>query len=316
MKIDVIEDAGGLAEFRLEWSKFLERVPPAFPFQRPEWLLPWWSHFGSGRLRVMVFREAGEVAGVLPLFLHEWKGRRQLTLLGSGITDYLDPLLPSYAVELVGEKLRSWDDWDVCDWQDLSRDTSLGVLGDVRDEMPCSTVELNGSFEDFLAARPKDLRRNVRRYREKAEGMGPVVFEVSDAADAGLLDTLIELHRVRWEKSGESGMIAANRSEGFVREVSGVFAAMGMLRIFTVRFSGRIAAILLAMRNESTIFSYLSAFDPEWEALGFGRELLARAFEYAYGQGYTRWDFLRGDEHYKFSWGAEVVPKCRVIIER
>ncbi len=53
----------------------------------PEWLLTWWWHFGSGRLRVMVFRQMGEVAGVLPCFLHPWNGRRQLTLVGSGITD-------------------------------------------------------------------------------------------------------------------------------------------------------------------------------------------------------------------------------------
>lgn len=282
----------------------------------PEWLVTWWSHFGSGRLRTLVFREDGQVAGVLPCFLHEWQGRRQLTLLGSGVTDYLDPVLPEGAAAKVREALRQWSDWDLCDWQDLSRHTPLAALGEVRDLVPASAVHLSGGFEEFLAARPKDLRRNLRRYREKAEVIGPVRFEVSESAGGPLLDALVDLHRARWERSGESGMIEANRSAGFVREVAGVFAARGMLRFFTVRFAGQIAAILLALCNESTIFSYLSAFDPQWEAFGFGRELLARAFEYAFANGYQHWDFLRGDEAYKFSWGAQPAPRCRVVIER
>jgi CelD/BcsL family acetyltransferase involved in cellulose biosynthesis len=316
LKFDVLEDAGGLSAFRPEWSRFLERVPPASPFQSPEWLITWWSHFGSGRLRTLVFREDGEVTGVLPCFLHEWQGRRQLTLLGSGVTDYLDPVLPDRAVASIGDALRKWSDWDVCDWQDLSRETPLAALGTVRDEVPASAVRLSGGFDDFLAARPKDLRRNLRRYREKAEAIGPVTFDVCKSAEALLLDALIDLHRARWERLGESGMIEANRSAGFVRDVAEVFAARGMLRFFTVRFAGQIAAILLALRNESTVFSYLSAFDPQFEAFGFGRELLARAFEYAFANGYQRWDFLRGEEPYKFSWGAEPIARCRVITER
>ena len=90
--LEVIENTARLREFEPEWSRFVARVSPATPFQMPEWLATWWSHFGSGDLRVMVFRQGAEVAGVLPCFRHEWNGRRQLTLVGSRVSDYLDPL--------------------------------------------------------------------------------------------------------------------------------------------------------------------------------------------------------------------------------
>ena len=43
---------------------------------------------------------------------------------------------------------------------------------------------------------------------------------------------------------------------------------------------------------------------------------LAGALEYAHRHGYGQWNFLRGGEPYKFSWGAQAIPKCRVLICR
>jgi CelD/BcsL family acetyltransferase involved in cellulose biosynthesis len=95
-----------------------------------------------------------------------------------------------------------------------------------------------------------------------------------------------------------------------------VLGQRGLLTIFTVRYSGSIAAILFALRDSSTIYSWLSAFDPRYERFGFGRELLAQALRYAHERGYRSWNFLRGEESYKFSWGAQPITRCRVIIER
>jgi CelD/BcsL family acetyltransferase involved in cellulose biosynthesis len=240
--------------------------------------------------------------------------------MGSGISDYLDPLLDPRCgdaiIATVRAALASWSDWDICDWQDLSRDTPLEALGNATEETPCTEMTLGTSFEEFLAARPKDLRRNLRRYREKAEALGSLTFEVSQCADSRRLDALIELHHVRWAKSGEPGMIEANRSEAFLREIVNILAPLGRVRLFTLCFAGRIAAIILALCDETTIFPYLSAFDPQYETFGFGRELLAQALRYAHDNGYRRWNFLRGTEPYKFSWGAHILSKCRVVIYR
>jgi len=74
-------------------------------------------------------------------------------------------------------------------------------------------------------------------------------------------------------------------------------------------------AVVLALRNRTTLYSYLSAFDPDYEQLGFGRELLGQAIRYAHEHGYRTWNFMRGDEPYKYSWGARPIPKCRLILE-
>jgi len=143
----------------------------------PEWLLLWWKHLGGGELRVMAFRENGDLAGVLPLFLHQWDGRRQLTLIGSGISDYLDPSFAlectPHIIDRILEELSQWSDWDICDWQDLSPDTPLAALGTRVKDSPCSFIPLDLPFEEYMASRPKDLKRNLRRSKERRKRSPP-----------------------------------------------------------------------------------------------------------------------------------------------
>ena len=327
LTLEVIEEVSRLREFQGEWSLFTRTIPTLTPFQLPEWLLTWWSHFGSGKPHVLVFRHDHQIAGIHPCFLHRWNGRRQLTLIGSGISDYLDPVWqPQYSaaiLEGLGNHLHDNLDWDICDWQDLSTETPLKPLKpghrfliETHADSPCSEVNLALPFEEFLRNRPKGLRRNLRRYGERARAIGPVRFDVSREADAEIMNALIDLHAARWTKTGEAGMIQANGSAEFLLEIAGILARSDMLRLFSLRFNGPIVAAILAFRNASTIFGYLSAFHPEYEHLDFGHALICEALRYSQEQGFCAWNFLRGEEPYKFVWGAQPIPKCRLVIRR
>jgi CelD/BcsL family acetyltransferase involved in cellulose biosynthesis len=324
--IDVIENIDDFQTLAKEWEQLAERVAGTTPFQLPQWQLTWWRHFGSGDLRVFVFRENGGLTGVIPCFLHQWNGRRQLTLVGSGISDYLEPLIDAAharkAAEYFEKYLHGNEEWDVCDWQDLDANSPLTTLGgnglhiDIRQDQPCTRIPLTGTFDKFWQARGPDLRRNVRRYGLRAAEAGAVQFEVVDRPDAELLHSLIELHTERWEARGEHGMIATNHAAEFLCDVSRQFAQAGLLRFFVIRFREQIAAVILSFPFRNKIFSYMSAFDPACEQFGFGRKLLFESIQHCYANGMRVWNFLRGDEPYKFSWGAERIPKQRVYIER
>ena len=320
MTLDIIDSATGLAAFQPEWSSFTARLSGQTPFQTPEWLTTWWRNFGSGLLRVFVFRERAQIAGIIPCFLHLWQGCRQLTLIGSGISDYLEPAISpnqsSSVLELLESHLRTNPDWDLCNWQDLSLDTPIRrIASAVRDDTPCWSVALTGSFDQYWASRSKSLRQNVRRDRQKAESQGSLEFAVTSKADPEPLNALIGLHAARWQQRGEPGMIQANRSAAFLRDIAGQFAERDRLRIFYLRFNGEIAAVICGICYANTLFNYLTAFDPEHASLGLGRTLLYESVRYCFENGYKAWDFLRGDEPYKAWWDAGAIPKCRVIVK-
>ena len=59
------------------------------------------------------------------------------------------------------------------------------------------------------------------------------------------------------------------------------------------------------------------AFSKELLPIGSDvRMLLHDAIRDSYQQGFEARNFLRGDEPYKFSWGAQSIPKRRVILQR
>jgi CelD/BcsL family acetyltransferase involved in cellulose biosynthesis len=320
LDFEVITEVPRFLQIETAWSTLADVIPHVTPFQLPHWQLTWWRHFGSGQLLALSWWHKDLLVGIVPCFLHRWEGRRQTTLIGSGISDYLEPLIhPEHRVEVIGglqSYLQSSHDWDICNWQDLAADTCLSQLkGSVLEpDMNCSEVPLIGSFEEFWKNRSTDMRRNLRRYSDRARSMGAIGFQAVSSADQGLLDALVRLHAARWERRGESGMIAANSSGPFLRDVTNAFAARNTLRYFVIRFREKVAAILLAFVSRNIVYAYLSAFDPEYEVFGFGRNLLYEAFRFAYGNHYAAWNFCRGNEHYKFSWGAQTIEKRRLIL--
>jgi CelD/BcsL family acetyltransferase involved in cellulose biosynthesis len=327
LTLQVIDSIGRLRELQNQWRALVSEIDAATPLHLPAWQFTWWNHFGSGQLRTLAFFDEDELVGLIPCFRHEWEGAQQLTLIGSGITDFLEPPIRAGYESAVAERLKGYlqsqTDWDLCNWQDLSSETPLQALSEsgnlsVRkaEEILCTAIPLNGNFDDYWQTRSNELKRNVRRYTQKAEAEGTIQFEAHENPGLALMDALIELHSARWEKRGESGMIAANQSAHFLRDIATQFANEKILRLLTLQWKDQIVAIIFAFSWRKTMYGYLSAFDPQFEKLGFGRILLFDAIKYASSTGHTSWNFLRGEEPYKTWWGAQPIPKTRLIVKR
>lgn len=317
----MVEDVDRLRRIQLEWSAFTEKLESLTPFQLPQWLITWWEHFGSGKLRCFLFRDGEDLVGVIPCFLHEWNGARQMTLLGTGISDYLEPAIRQDCAPEVVQQMRSCltsaSDWDRCDWQDLSCRTPLRALAsEIASDVPCMAIPLEGSFEEYWNGCAKGLRKNLRRDSAKAQARGAVRFGITRQPDEELLDGLIEMHRARWGKQNLPGMIDANGSAPFLRDVARIFAERGWLRIFSLLLDDKLVAMILAFAYRGRISNYLTAFDPAYEHLGFGRMLLYEAIRFSFQNGDNMWDFLRGAESYKAMWRAREIERVRLVVNR
>src|SRR6185437_14148299 len=79
-----------LDSLRPQWLELWRRSSTATPFQSPAWIIPWWKHFGSGRLCALAVNDGQRLVGLAPFFVANIEGRRHLVLSGTGNTDYLD----------------------------------------------------------------------------------------------------------------------------------------------------------------------------------------------------------------------------------
>lgn len=324
-------DGTGLAALRPEWSALFDACPDASPFQSPEWLFPWFCHFAGERLWVLAIRRAGRLVGLAPFFLHvePRSCRRQVTLLGNGVSDRLNLLAVPDQGEAVASAVfdhlvRRAEQWDSCDLRDLPEASPLlhaplAVMADdhVEPEEPCPVARLPRTAEQVLGTLPRRMRSDLRRRARRAAELGTLRYETADAANrAEYLAALLRLHAARWRARGQAGVLDGTVLAAFHDEVTNGLLKRGLLRLHVLRLGGQIIAAQYAMHHRDRGYSYIGGFDPRFAGLGPGALLIARTLERAVQDGAAEFDFLRGRERYKYGWGAADRPQFRRQIRK
>ena len=118
------------------------------------------------------------------------------------------------------------------------------------------------------------------------------------------MDDLFHLHDLRWRTRGESGVCNDPRVQGFHRMAAGGLLASGMLRLHRLSIDGAAVAVCYGFAAKGAACAYLSGFDPSQSQLSPGMLVMGHAIEQASAEGAACFDFLRGDENYKYGWGA------------
>lgn len=300
--------------------------PRATPFQSPAWIEPWCAHLGDGeRLDIVARDGTGRLVAALPGFLWVDGDTRRLVPLGAGTSDYCDAL---FAPDVPDAPARLWaacaaeaHRWDELWLPDL-RDGSplLGPLpSGWHDELvphevcPVLTMAADGQV---LAALTKSQRRKIVHDRHRAEALGGVEAhlaapdEISEA-----LDALFALHGARWAAAGEAGVLADARVQAFHRSAAPALAEAGLLRLAVVKREGRIVAVLLGLSDGRRGYSYINGveFAP---GQSYGTLAFACLIESVAAEGAREFHFLRGEEPYKYGWGAQPTRTHRRAVRR
>ena len=84
-------------------------------------------------------------------------------------------------------------------------------------------------------------------------------------------------------------------------------AELGWLKLYFLKIGGQLASTLLCFDYQNEILLYNSGFDVQRFAhLSPGNVLISYSIHHAIKLGRIRYDFLRGNEVYKFRFGAVV----------
>ena len=255
MDIEEITSAEALEALAPAWGRLFRCRPDLSPFQSPAWLLAWVRAFSPSPLWTLAVWEGDALAGLAPFFLYTrpQDGRRQLTLLGNGISDRLDllaaPGREAAVAAAVFAHLQRTDAWDACDWRDLPPGSALltGPLDAARDavenEAPCPVRALPDTPEAVVDTLPRKRRENLHRRSRRLAELGRVSFETADAASrAEALDALLHLHGNRWAARGEEGVLAEAAVRNFHEDATRGLLAEGLLRLQVLRLDGRVIA--------------------------------------------------------------------------
>lgn len=317
LQIGEVTDAAGLTALRGEWQSLAERAPQATLFQTWEWQSSWWQHCGVGRLWILTAREGGALVGLAPLYRAPYYGLplRRVAFLGTGASDYLDFLaLPGQAdacrdaflAHLAAHRGR----WDLVDLQQLPPGAPLAQAGSPKGlrarllvQEVCPYVPLPGGAEAFAASLGKKLRSNIGYYRRLLAREFKVSWEtVGNGELHEAMEELFSLHQRRWRGRGLPGAFARSRVRRFHQAAARACLERGWLRLHRLRLDGRTRAALYCFQYHNRGYYYLGGFEPSFSRYSLGTVLTAHAIEDAIAGGAREFDFLRGDEPYKYAW--------------
>ena len=283
-----------------EWWELWHSDPAATPFQSPAWLLPWRTQFRDGESLILALRQDGRLVALLPLFRHH----DRLLLWGSGTSDWLDGLFaPGLDPADLLEALPA-----------LAEPVDLFQL---RADSPLLSVPLPPGWTERRAASAscvvlalppgpgRHMVQNLRYYSRRARNAGVGEPEL---ADAEAFDELVQLHTRRRQRCGQAGVLADARVLAWHRAALPLLQAAGLLRLYVLRLRGTIVSALYVLASKHRAFYYIGGFDPQFHELGLGTVLIGHAIGEAEREGDISFDFLRGEEPYKYRWGATNRP--------
>jgi CelD/BcsL family acetyltransferase involved in cellulose biosynthesis len=310
----IIRDTAELEALGPRWWELWRRCPAATPFQSPAWLLPWWRTFAPGDLVAMAVERGDTLVGLAPFYREDRTEGCRLLPLGISVSDYHDillaPLTAAAAWEVIVELAGQEPGWELWEFEELMPGaTALGLPCPSRwqerteRQSACPTLTFgSGDLTTFL---PKSQRRALNLARNRAARRGASVIQTADAASIEeSVDELLRLHSSRWESRGQTGVLKAESVRGFHHAAARSLAAAGLLRFYTLAFDQKVVAAYYGFCFRERAFFYISGFDPAFEFESPGVLLIAHALEQALREGAREFHFLRGQEAYKYGWGA------------
>lgn len=317
-----------LLNLEKEWNALLSKSASHVPFLRHEYLNAWWQGLGGGEwsggeLNIVTVRnEQGELIGIAPLFLTENReGEPALMLLGSiEISDYLDVIarkkdLPAFMEALLEHLANEQTDGpQLLDWYNLlegsptipAMQAAAEKLGWQVSQQPlqhCPYIPLPGDWEEYLGGIDKKQRHEIRRKLRRAEEyympLHWYIVQDHDRLDRNM-DEFLDL--MACDPNKAEFLTPAMRSQLHI--IARAAAKAGWLQLSFVEVNGEKVAGYLNFDYLNHIWVYNSGLDFRFSELSLGWVLLGRLLEWANEHQRECFDFMRGDEEYKYRFGA------------
>jgi CelD/BcsL family acetyltransferase involved in cellulose biosynthesis len=198
-----------------------------------------------------------------------------------------------------------------------AREIAEGWTLNVEREDVCPVVRLpaGASMDDYLATLGKKERHEIRRKVRRAEAAGGMYLE-EPSDPLAELEAFVDLHQKKW---GAAGLFpdtpGGEQSRVFFRRLFELGGSEGPDLTFLTVAGRRIAAAVHFETADGYLY-YNAGVDPDARDLSPGVLMVFALTERALAAGKVRVDFMRGNESYKYEWGAEDEPIQRILIRR
>ena len=310
-----------------KWDKLLTKSETDVPFLRFGYLKNWWEFKGGGewpddsQLFLITAKENERLVGIAPLFSPDNTSAKRLLLLGSvEISDYLDVIcLPEYKESFLNNLLHFIHSemggaLQINLMNIPEKSSTLELLNinahlykwAVKIEQTYRTpaIKLEDNWEAYLASIDKKQRHEIRRKMRRAEEYD-VEIQWYIVNHSHALATEIEAFFSLMAMDAKKERFLTSQMRQQMSAIIHWAFDEGILQLSFLEIDGKKVASYLCFDYGKKILVYNSGFDFNYSEYSPGWVLLSYLIQNAINSGKTHFDFMRGDETYKYRFGAK-----------
>jgi CelD/BcsL family acetyltransferase involved in cellulose biosynthesis len=327
LRVEEVTTAAELGRFRAEWEDLAERAPHAELFETHLWISAWLdTYWKDGPLAFLFVRRGEELVGLAPL-LDDREGRlgcpralvtpvnphaRRCSLLAAdGPGSVVEAVLGHLERTRRGSRMRL----RCCDAASPVVEALEGrrPLSLVRQKDTNPIIRLAGSWEEYLASRPRHLRHELARKRRRLETEWDAKWvSVADAAGAERAMTdVLRIERNSWKDREGTSLVSEPGASAFYTRIARTCAARGWLRVDLLYLDGEPVAHILGVAHRGTHYALKTSYDEAYRAWSPGIVLFQNAIRKAFEDGLATFDFLGADSR----WKTELANDQRAHVE-
>jgi CelD/BcsL family acetyltransferase involved in cellulose biosynthesis len=306
-----------------EWTRLQVKSSKSYVFSSPEWSRVWWQHFGSdSTLRLCSVKKHGEIIGIAPLLT---RNNTAYFIGNVDVCDYLDFIVePGEEDNFFKSLLENLAKAEVSmlDLAHVRPDSTVVTnLMDIAQRQGLQTslskedisLELNlpATWEEYLqllaAKQRHELKRKLRRLAE----MGKINFRTSTDANPHDIDMFIRLFQVSRE---DKAAFLTSQRESFFRSLFSTMAQTKLLRLNVLELNATPIASTICLDFKDVVYLYNSGYEPDFSWLSAGLISKAMCIQDSIQRNKKRFDFLKGNEEYKYHLGGHELPLYRCSV--
>ncbi len=313
------------AELQQEWDALLKQSITPVPFLSFDFQRRWWETRGGGEwndaeLHLLTASRNGSLTGVAPLFKTSRDGNPHLMLVGSHeVFDYLDFItrpgdLPEFLEAVLQYIQESEPDVKTFDLYNLIEHSpslpaieqagvKLGWKVDVQQIQPCPYIPMDGDWETYLAGIDKKQRHEIRRKLRRFEELDGTRWYIVE--DPGQLHTEMDAFLKMMDQDNEKHVFLTPAMHTFMHDVAQAAMEAGVLQLSFLEIEGEKAAGKFILHHDGKLLAYNSAVETRFRENSPGWVLLGYLLQWSAQNGIHEFDFMRGNEEYKYRFGAK-----------
>jgi CelD/BcsL family acetyltransferase involved in cellulose biosynthesis len=320
MKIEQIRNFHRFEKIRETWNKVLFSSDQNCIFLTHQWFYSWWKWLSEGKSLEIIcsWNDEGRPIGIAPLM----KEKNSLAFIASQeVSDYCDFIVLRGKEE---EFFQGLLDFIRNQYTEVEKIQLINIKQDSRSipfmektapkyDFACTASEsevtpvlsLPSSYEEFLSLMSRKSRHELRRKLRRMERLDQVrTVKFADARGLGVsIKRFIELHR-HSDASKEEFWKLKGMGD-FFQEVALQFSSQKWVELYFLMHEEDLMAALLNFLYKDKILFYNMAYNRDYAWYSPGLFLFHQRLKEAIKEKKKEADFLRGEEKYKYYFGAK-----------